>query len=216
MTALSAQARDRLGHFFDKTCLSWKGGFTLNDVLREIGEVFEHSASFSEQIVTNGEVKRRCNLGHLHCIYRLTFRVILLPALRILAVPATLLSTPELVNACEDPNVGRMVGKYVRELMHFGLIGQLTDGRYWLTERGHGFLSGKVAIPAWTWPRDEKLPEECVDGPPRFIQELADEHPKEDKGFHVEMAVAIPSSSDQVEPIADTGDYRHRRFPSAR
>lgn len=82
------------------------------------------------------------------------------------------------------------MGKYISELRHWGLIEQLPDGRYWATQLAHDFLAGKVAIASWTWPKGEKLPPECVDGPARFIHEMTDEHPKQEKGMHVELAKA--------------------------
>lgn len=46
-----------------------------------------------------------------------------------------------------------------------------------------------MPIPAWTWPKAETLPEECVDGPLRYVHDLTDDHAKGDKARHVEEAV---------------------------
>lgn len=86
-----------------------------------------------------------------------------------------------------------MVGKYFTELRHFGVIRDC-GGLWEVTELGIGFLQGSARIPAWTWPKEETLPEECVDGPLRHVHELTGEHPKETKARHVEESVSAENS----------------------
>jgi hypothetical protein len=61
---------------------------------------------------------------------------VLLPSFRVLGLSGVPLSTPSLVNGCEDANVGRMVGNAFSEMTHFGNT-QFEEGRYWATPLGH-------------------------------------------------------------------------------
>jgi hypothetical protein len=186
---LPAQTRDRLSAMLDQRVFMFKGGFRKEDVLAEIADILATSASFSEQVIEASQVKKRCSLGHWHVTYRIHLRTILIPALRILVEAGFSMSTPELVNAFGNANVARMVGKYFAELRHFGLIEPTDSGKYRATPLAGEFIAGRAAIASWTWPTGEKLPPECVDGPPVHVDELTDDHPKDDKARHVEEAV---------------------------
>jgi hypothetical protein len=186
---LSNQARDRLSELFDRTVFCWKGGHTKEDVLAEIRDILATSDSFSDLVIEANQVSKKCGTcGKTSVVYRLTFRVVLIPALRVLVEANRPLTTRELVDAL-PPHVGRMVSDYAAELRHWGLITQPKIGVYQATDQARAFLAGELPIAAWTWPRTEQLPEECVDGPLKYVDELTDDHAKGDKARHVEEAV---------------------------
>ena len=84
-----------------------------------------------------------------------------------------------------------MVSDYVAEVRHWSLITRPKLGVYRATDQARAFLAGELAISAWTWPRGERLPEECVDGLVKYVDELTDDHAKGDKVRHVEEAVTV-------------------------
>lgn len=183
---LSAQAKHRLSQLLDQAVFLYKQGHPKEHVLEQIEEIVRTAASFSDQVVTNGEVKRKCNLGHWHVTYRLTFRTVLIPALRLLVNEKRPMTTGELAERLPT-HVGRMM-HYLGELRHWGLLTQQKAGVFEATEDAKAFLDGKLAVAAWLWPSDANLPPECVAGPTRFIDEMTDEHPKDDVARHVEEA----------------------------
>lgn len=188
---LSSSAKERLTKLFQSAFLSPKGGWQITDILNRIEEILDKK-SFSAAIIEGDQIVRKCDLGHEHRIYRLRFRTVLIPALRILADSEKPMTTQDLIDACQDKNVARMVGKYVSELRHWKLI-EFTEAGWKPTALTDAFLQELAKIPTWVWPKEEKLPPECVDGPLKLIHELQDDHPKDDKGQHLEDAAPANS-----------------------
>ncbi|PQO47417.1 hypothetical protein [Blastopirellula marina] len=146
--------------------------------------------TLSEAIIKNGEFSRKCDLGHSHVVYALTWRAEYVPTLRLLQRHRTL-TTSQLGRINNTPTVR----KCLSELVHFGLVqkvGTLAGERlYGLTPDGEAFVSGSKAACTRVWPKVKYLPPECTDSEPKRIHEVIAEHPGNDRAMHAEMAIAV-------------------------
>lgn len=147
--------------------------------------------SFSEAVMENNTVIRKCSLGHKHAIYPLSWREEYLQVLRIVRMHCHM-TTSQLGKIINTPTTR----KCLSELVHFGLVSVIDRKKgervYALTGEGYDFLQGSKAINTRVWPKGEKLPPECIDSEPKYVDQVAAEHPKSDRELHAEMAVAMP------------------------
>lgn len=153
--------------------------------------------SFSEAIIENNSVSRRCNLGHTHRVYRLNFRShVFIPALGVLLGEGSM-TTSKLADYF-DGMLGRSIGKYAHEMRHWELIERADDkkigGRYRITQLGIDFLNGEEAVPEWLYPEEADLPKEDMSGPLRYVGEFQylDQSSRE---VHVRHSVAIKQAA---------------------
>lgn len=162
--------------------------YTDEDLAAAIAE--ELRPSFTEAIVKNGECSRKCSLGHTHVVYMLTWRQEYVPALRIVRDQGPI-TTAQLCRTINTPT-GR---KVLSELVHFDLVAvcgvRAGDRLYQITDHGRAFLDGKEPCHTHVWPKGQKLPEQCVDSEPRFVQQVIADHPGNQPAVHAEMAVAV-------------------------
>jgi hypothetical protein len=120
--------------------------------------------TFTDQVFEKDTVKRRCNLGHWHCIRPFHVRRCFPWALYALTWwgPQTSTEIAEKAAGQYSENAARSVRTYTHEMRHFGLITGEPFGKYAITPLGREWYAGRVRIPSKVWPESARLPEEFI------------------------------------------------------
>jgi hypothetical protein len=104
----------------------------------------------------------------------------------------------ELFNQFADrAPLARAISQHFAEVKLWNFAIQDQAGRWHLTEKGAAFLDGKIHVLRKVWPRDQELPEECVDEEPVYVHEvLPEDFSEKERHIHESISRQYQSISD--------------------